>query len=170
MTAWATLAAVVVALVLGALAEVRNTRDRRRQRDRDAATELRATRAQAQRVAAWMDAGSISPGGRPGRLGATAIARNASEEPVWNVTLYAPWERAFSDTNTSGDPKRSRTWVLPPGRDYEAPLAFTLVNSEGSIPVQITFRDNAGAWWERDTKGILTKLDGPPTDLQGTAS
>ncbi len=70
VTAWATLAAVVVALVLGALAEVRNTRDRRRQRDRDAATELRATRAQAQRVAAWMDAGgSISPVGDPADWG-----------------------------------------------------------------------------------------------------
>lgn len=163
VTAWATLCAVLVALGLGVVAEVRNARDRSARRKEGEARRVRAEAEQANRVAAWLE-------DRPGVIEAAttrifAVAQNASGEPVWDVLVLVDQIEEFGEEEVPDrwGTRTVRIGMLPPGERVERKLSRTPPDANSPAPLAMTFRDNAGAWWGRDERGVLGRLPGPPS-------
>jgi hypothetical protein len=138
-SAWGTLGATVAALVFGAISLVLTFHERRLRRAQEldiASQQAKAheqeVKSQAERVACWLQ---IDMAKYPSF---EIIVENASDEPIWEVTVY-DW---VSEAGKSGFP------VLPPGaRRSVACPAPPGVAQERAIDVR--FRDNSGRDWFR---------------------
>lgn len=163
LTAWATLGAVVVALGLGLTGFVLAERDRREHRKKDAEWRQREDARQANCVSAWQEH-------HPSRstsaaVEVVAVAHNGSDEPVWDVTVRVEHIAEFGGGEV---PDRWATvsvpiGMIPPRERVVRDLRRTPPDSYSPAPLEMTFRDNAGAWWRRNEHGVLGELAGPPT-------
>jgi len=169
VTAAATLGAVLVALTLGVVAEIRNARDRRTRRAEDAARRVEAEAAQAQQVSAWLadrlidrTASEAAIWGKFRRV--EAIALNASSEPVWDVEIEVdqvePGDLAAPDVWSV---RIERIGMIPPQERVVRTLRSTPPDAESPAPLVMTFRDSAGARWRRDSHGVLERLEDRPS-------
>ncbi|MBT2588346.1 hypothetical protein [Arthrobacter sp. ISL-95] len=110
-------------------------------------------RAQAERVACWLEYHDKYPAYRVHVL-------NASDQPIWGVRIKQEF----------GEPKEKYFAVVPPG-SQEVPINYTGENP-GNQAVYISFRDNNGQRWDRPTSfdGALRKAPfadfGEPTVTQ----
>lgn len=122
---------------------------------RDLRQEEAGYRAQAEKVAAWVDA-DLGPAGEREPV---VVARNASDLPIYDVVLTVLTERASRQLPTIA--------VLPPGEArYGVPGDFlqkVLQDDEvhRSAPLwtitdaTMAFRDSSGRHWHRGRNGTL---------------
>ncbi|MGH8866651.1 MAG: hypothetical protein ACRDYU_01495 [Actinomycetes bacterium] len=145
LTAVGTVGAVVVALALGFIGEVRSVRLAR-------AAAKERERAQAVRVAAWKEVESVSAAGATGWVGHTVL-QNGSDEPIWDVTVHV----------TTGGP-----WNIVQEAGIVAPSARLVWTHEDASPAEgqyvglsVEFTDNARRRWERTATGELKRTAAP---------
>lgn len=161
--------AVVIALLFNAY-QMRQLRSEKADRaeDRAISNETRA-RDQASRVSAWIEV-TAPEIGAPDIVG-TAYLTNQSHEPVYDVAVE--YEALDEASLIYSMPLRDtvdfdiRTWrrsAVPGGKTLEdrtMPVRYTGPIPHGEkpepmiVPLRISFRDAAGAWWLRDTSGVL---------------
>jgi len=55
--------------------------------------------------------------------------------------------------------------MIPPGERVERRLPRTPPYADSPSPLEMTFQDNAGAWWRRNERGTLARLPGPPSPI-----
>jgi len=158
-TAIGTAGAAVVALALGLRAEWRAIRAEHE-------TKVESERRQAIHVAAWMlveqddGKGSLeidqrSPSFKRRKARVYEIVQNASEEPIWDVVVYAP---IF--TNDEEGPglrivqARNAIMCIGPHEAHKSEITALTIKLN-RFPLGVEFRDNAGRDWSRDGRGRL---------------
>ena len=158
-TAIGTAGAAVVALLLGLKAEWRATRAEHRAR-------LYHERRQAEHVAAWMlveqDNGDgpkeIEPENSSGidRFCVYQVVQNASDEPIWDVTVYSPTlvEQVRGSQNFLVLDTKNKIGFIGPHEERKSPITGMTLQYNRA-PLMVEFRDNAGRNWSRDKVGRL---------------
>ena len=117
---WLTLVATLgVLIAVSALIRIQLAREPQREHE------------QAERVAAWTQAGRVT-------------VLNGSDLPVWDVHIAT----AAGETGSAWG---QHVAVVPPGAVEFA----THLNADAAGEVRISFRDAAGARWRRDGNGVL---------------
>lgn len=139
-SAWGTVGATVVALLVGGLSLILALRDHKARRQQDIErfeakyeAEQRQIRIQAERVASWVEV-------RPGYPAHVVVIQNSSDQPIWEIAVH------FAHLN-------------------EGKASFTVIaaNDRKELPMQpvpgmfeqaadLLFRDNAGRRWYRPAK------------------
>jgi hypothetical protein len=159
-TAVGTASAAVVALGLGLRAEWRAVRTEQRQRGEE-------QRRQAIRVAAWMlveqDNGEgleevevDDPSLARQKAHIYAVIHNASDEPIWDVTIFTP---GFTSVAERSQELRSTEFedeivCIAPRETLRLPIKVLTIPYNRK-PIKVEFRDNAGREWSRDDRGRL---------------
>lgn len=148
-TAFGTVAAVVVALLLGTV-ELWRWRRERGDRRKD----------QAQHVAAWCEVFLDGPGdGKNDTYGVRTYVVNTSSLPVYDACFYY---NALDDEQGVWVERRRKVVTLLPGQQVSTGWERQPDDPGGGRAVAVSFRDAAGRWWARDERGALNELSGEP--------
>jgi hypothetical protein len=97
----------------------------------------------------------------PERVDAYQVVQNSSDEPIWDVTVYAP-----KLVEQSADSPWFNVYDEPTEIGFMAPheihksVIRTLTVEGNRYPLLLEFRDNAGRSWVRDLGGNLEKRKG----------
>jgi hypothetical protein len=161
LAAAATIAAVVVAAILG-LQEVRKFRaeEKARQVEREA-TDERQRRAQAEQVVGWVAVEPVAYAQGHGPYYVTAEVLNHSPLPIYGLQWHAHGVEWPNRPVPEGAFTLHYTGFLPPAEKKHIHLPPQESRSvEG--PLELWFRDSAGRWWHRDWEGGLTELERDP--------
>ena len=159
MTGVGTLALATVTVVLAV--QDRRRDDALRLEGRTRAQEeaaVAARRKQAEHVSAWLVRDRVEHrdgNGRAERIWftnrVTAMVRNRSELPIWDVQTY--WTVGGGEHQLLTD--KATEPVLPPEQDVELRSIGYLVNPSSLSSVAVSFRDAAGLTWARYGDGRL---------------
>lgn len=158
-TAVGTAGAAVVALALGIRAEWRAIRTEHEMK-------MESERKQAIHVAAWMlveqddgkgpcEIDQRSPSFKRRKARVYEVVQNASEEPIWDVVVYAP---IFTNNGKGSDVKviqaKNAIMCIGPHESHKSEITALTIKIN-RFPLGIEFRDNAGRDWSRDGRGRL---------------
>jgi hypothetical protein len=184
-TVGALAAAVFAGIVARRLYDIESQRDREAAEDRKLASEDRriaaddrrraeqdrlarieeGRRAQADKVAAWFDERHMIPKGMeyPEQV-LGAVIRNSSDLPIYDVGIsFVQLSSKVSSTRTKAvDEASDVVSVVPPADERFAPARYNQPlfmdpGWDGTLLVEMSFRDAAGNRWRRDMNGVLTE-------------
>lgn len=151
IVALATIAAVVVAALLG-IREIQHLRVEQREReDERRARDEREVRAVAEKVTGWIEFSPRSAYETSDKWYATGYIANASESPIYDARVIE------FDPETSMMSLFNVGFVPPGGKGHYHAGARTRTGD--AEPITIFFRDPSERWWERDAEGRLTEYD-----------
>lgn len=157
MADWGTITAnsiAGIALVVSAATAFRQARSERR-------TEARLSRAQAERVSAWIRGRPALTDGASSQRAVIQI-KNLSTQPIRDITTW------IYDASNQEPLCYIETASVGPGPNHTAELdASSCVEanrrlSEGNLIAVWTFRDAGGLRWHYGPDGLLTAGDLPP--------
>jgi hypothetical protein len=137
LTAWATVAAVVVALYFGVRSELRAL--------------ATARSAQAAKVSAWLELDAEHATYGDGLQPVLVIVRNASDGLIYNV-----WVQHYQHQKVQSPLFLD---VVPPEESRRI-RAAGMVGEPWSVPFDLEFTDAAGVTWLRRSDGSLTGRGG----------
>jgi len=144
LTAFGTVGAVLVALIVAGAEYYRTKRDR--------------DRAQASLVTAWISTVEDFSA-NPTRILAMYTVHNGSTAPVFEFVATLPrWYLGGPEEKITNPvmivPTKEPMYPWPDPEE---------VAVAGDVALRITFRDGAGMWWERADDGRLRRLWKPPS-------
>lgn len=145
VSAYATAAGVLLALVFGVRAEVRAWRDRRQRADDVRRRETDERRRQATLVQAWIEQDPNTESddhGNPNTV--IVVVRNGSDDLVYDAWIYS--------TSKKVEP-RMEVGVVGPGT-WKEPVGGA-VGEPGTVPFFLRFTDARGVMWLRAPNGTL---------------
>lgn len=137
----------------------------RRERERDIRREADGRKAQADKVAGWVDQHEVSGPEGPYLI----FLRNASELPIYDLKM------SVRDTNTGKEIIRKVLPVLAPEAKHKAiklraefvqddiaraELVAGVNDKQPGCGVTLQFRDGSGTRWRRELDGKLVKVSG----------
>ena len=139
-SAWGTVGATVIALLVGGLSLILALRDHKARRQQDSErfqekyeAEQRQIRNQAERVAAWVEVRQEYPTH-------VVVIQNSSDQPIWEIAVH------FAHLNEG-----KVSFTVIPANDRKE-LSMQPVPSISEQAADLFFRDNAGRRWYRPAK------------------
>jgi hypothetical protein len=142
-----------------------------READRDAEREADRRRQQAEQIAAWYDyegevidvgTGAAITGSPPIQWTDTIFVFNGSNLPVFSVQPLPRLRDRPADDTVGLSPSVTIIEVLPPGKTEKINVE-RLRHLDLDPIVDLTFRDNAGRWWYRESGALRQFMPTEPS-------